>query len=330
MYKLKFYTKSIFEHLLIPDFVFRVRLPNFLAKADKKDVINAFKRVNYYFKRDTFFDLDDVDTETLSSLSCFDKSAYYYDIRSTLRHFPKESRFDCWLRDVITVPNNPCFVKCRPIGKFNDNSAILKLNQVRHYRKICDNSTFSKKESKIVWRGSVFQRSWRAKFIKKLIDNPFCNIGAVKGTGGILDNRFEKEYLPISEQLKYKFIFSIEGADVATNLKWIAQSNSLCFMKKPTHESWFMENLLIPDYHYVLVDETLDDIDDKIQYYLEYPDKAEKIISNMKKFYSQFEDSSNEILVSLLVVMKYLYLSGQLSFKDFDLGYIEGEFLGSN
>ena len=26
-------------------------------------------------------------------------------------------------------------------------------------------------------------------------------------------------------------------------------------MEKPRHESWFMENSLIPDFHYVLVDE---------------------------------------------------------------------------
>ena len=39
--------------------------------------------------------------------------------------------------------------------------------------------------------------------------------------------------MPISEQLCYKFIFCIEGADTATNIKWVMSSNSLCVMPKP-------------------------------------------------------------------------------------------------
>ena len=106
----------------------------------------------------------------------------------------------------------------------------------------------------------------------------------MKGTGGILIDRYEKNYLSIEEQLKYKFIFSIEGADVNINLKWIAQSNSLCFMNKPTHESWFMENSLIPDFHYVSIDDSFDNVTEKIQYYLDNPNDAEAIISNMRTF----------------------------------------------
>ena len=83
-------------------------------------------------------------------------------------------------------------------------------------------------------------------------------------------------------------------------------------MKKPRHESWFMENSLVPGFHYVLVDESLDDINDKIKFYQDNPDKAEAIISNLQKFYSQFEDTSSEVLVSLLVVLKYFYLSGPI------------------
>ena len=47
--------------------------------------------------------------------------------------------------------------------------------------------------------------------------------------------------MPISKQLCYKFIFCIEGADTATNIKWVMSSNSLCVMPKPKYETWFME-----------------------------------------------------------------------------------------
>lgn len=314
----------------MPNAFFRRELNSILESNNSLILKKVIPRVNYYFRRSTKFNPSGDEFISLRDLSCFKKSAYYYDLRSVLRYFPSDLKFQCWLRDVITVPDEPGFVKCRPIDQDNANSAILKLNQVRHYRKIDDRNSFSGKKAKLVWRGSVHQRGWRAEFLKKLHDNPLCDVGALKGTGGLAGNHYEKEFLSINEQLKYKFIFSIEGADVATNLKWIAQSNSLCFMKKPKHESWFMENSLIPDFHYVLVDENFDDLSKKIQYYLDNPHEAEVIISNFQKFYSQFEDDTSEKLIALLVALKYFYLSGQLSLERYGLGFLESDFLGSN
>ena len=328
MYKLKFYSKSIFEHLFVPDGFYRNNLSTFLAKTSECELKQAFKRVHYYFKRNEKFEYKKIGSQSLGSLSCFNKSAYFYDLRSIIRYFPKNLQFDCWLRDVITVPDYPCFVKCRPIDERNENSAILKLNQIRHYRSVNDSTPFKKKVPKLAWRGSVFNRGWRAEFVKKFINNPLCDVGATIGTGGILPSQYEKNFMSINEQLQYRFIFSIEGADVATNLKWIAQSNSLCFMKKPKHESWFMENSLIPDYHYVSVDKSLDDVTSKIEYYLNNPTKAEKIISNMKKYFMQFEDHRNEFTISLLVAMKYFFLSGQISLEEFGIGNLTNNFLG--
>ncbi|ENT7385234.1 hypothetical protein ACXLUW_000800 [Campylobacter coli] len=37
----------------------------------------------------------------------------------------------------------------------------------------------------------------------------------------------EKNFLSKKEQMKYKFIISLEGNDVASNLKWEMNSNSL-------------------------------------------------------------------------------------------------------
>ena len=327
MYKFKFYSKSILEHVFIPNFYYQKQLRGLLSKDQEWITKIIIPRVNYYFKRITQFHPAEDEFIKLSDLSCFRKSAYYFDIRSVLRYYSNDIKFQCWLRDVITVPDNPRFVKCRPIGVDNANSAILKLNQVRHYRKIADKNLFAEKKAKLVWRGSVYQRGWRAEFIKKLFNNPFCDVGALKGTAGVAGSQFEKEFLSINEQLKYKFIFSIEGADVATNLKWIAQSNSLCFMKKPKHESWFMEDKLVAGEHYVEVDDTFDDITDKIQYYLEKPEEAEEIISNMQEYYSQFQNMKNEKLTMLLVALKYFFLSGQISLDDLNLGFLKNEFI---
>ena len=73
-----------------------------------------------------------------------------------------------------------------------------------------------------------------------------------------------KPRLNISEQLQYKFILSIEGNDVASNLKWIMSSNSLAVMPKPKFESWFMEGLLIPDYHFVEIKRDYSDLEENL------------------------------------------------------------------
>jgi len=40
----------------------------------------------------------------------------------------------------------------------------------------------------------------------------------------------------IAEQLKYKYIISLEGNDVGSSLKWVLLSQSVAFMKKPAVE----------------------------------------------------------------------------------------------
>ena len=52
-------------------------------------------------------------------------------------------------------------------------------------------------------------------------------------------------------------ILKKEGVDVATNLKWVMSSNSIAVMPRPKIESWFMENKLIPEKHYIEIKEDL-------------------------------------------------------------------------
>lgn len=59
--------------------------------------------------------------------------------------------------------------------------------------------------------------------------------------------------MTIKDQLKFKYILSIEGNDVATGLKWQLASNSVVFMAKPNTVSFAMEDLLVPFIHYVPV-----------------------------------------------------------------------------
>lgn len=119
--------------------------------------------------------------------------------------------------------------------------------------------------------------------------------------------------MSIREQLEYRFVISVEGNDVATNVKWIMASNSLCLMTRPEYETWFMEGRLVPGHHYVQLRDDYADIEEKIAYYTEHPDEAESIIRNAKAYVRQFMDREREFLISLLVMDKYFRMSGQPS-----------------
>ena len=47
-----------------------------------------------------------------------------------------------------------------------------------------------------------------------------------------------------------------------------------------TCETWFMEGTLIPDYHYIEIKEDFSDLKEKLQYYIDHPEKANAIIQH--------------------------------------------------
>lgn len=111
---------------------------------------------------------------------------------------------------------------------------------------------------------------------------------------------------------EHQFIVSVEGIDVATNLKWIMASNSLCLMRRPRFETWFMEGTLQPDIHYVQLKDDFSDLEQKVTYYREHPSEAKRIITNAQQHAARFSNHNDERLISLLVIDRYLRLSGQI------------------
>ena len=112
----------------------------------------------------------------------------------------------------------------------------------------------------------------------------------------------------------------VEGVDVATNLKWVMSSNSIAIMPRPKIESWFMENKLIPEKHYIEIKDDYSDLESKIKYYVKKPEKCKIIIKNANQYVSQFKNKSREDLISLLVIEKYFHFTGQqekTSFLDY-------------
>ena len=304
--KFRFYLKGIMTKFL-PSFVFRLKHRRLMAKlAGNESYIE--KRVGYYLRVNERFSLSS-DAAMISDINPRDyQTAYYVDMLELCRFYP-QARFNYLFGDIVHIPDTPSFLKSRPISEDNHNSVLLKLNKVRHFNFIDDSLAYEDKKDMIVWRGKSFTTHHRFEVCGKYFDSPRCNIGLSNPAKRTYETHLTRGRLSIEEQLKYKFILSMEGNDVATNLKWIMSSNSLCFMRKPRFETWFMEGTLLPNVHYVELKDDFSDLLEKMDFYIANPELAKKIISNAHEYVSQFLDEDRELLISLLVMERYLALS---------------------
>ena len=104
----------------------------------------------------------------------------------------------------------------------------------------------------------------------------------------------------------------VRGNDVATNLKWVMSSNSIAVMPPPDVESWYMDGLLIPDYHYIAIKPDYSDLIEKTQWYAAHPADAEAIIHNAHQWTARFRDMRIERRTMEEVIYRYFLSTGQL------------------
>ena len=306
---LEYYFKNFLLYAL-PDFIFRLRLPNKLGKLANYDKNYIMKRVNYYNKLKKTYNTDE-DFVLLKNFRLKNKkfrpSTHFFDTYEITRYFTKDNKIALLFGDNIINPVRPSIVKSRPVGEENENAIILKLNKLRHFVFINDKTKFENKKDMLVGRCAIYQQN-RIKFWEMYFGHPLCDLGQVSKKR-IFNEKWITPYMSIDEHLKYKFILCLEGNDVATNLKWVMSSNSLAVMPKPIYETWFMEGTLIPDYHFVEIKEDYSDLPEKLNYYINNPAEAQKIIDNAHKYVEQFLDKNIERLISILVLKKYFELS---------------------
>ena len=298
------------RHLLIylaPRGRYRRRLGAMLRAAGTQDSAEVEGRVNYYNKLAEPFALGP-DAAPFRASPFMRRRNYYMDLYAYTRYFDPSLRLYYVFGDVWEVPERPSIVKARPIEGDNARSVLFNLNKVRHFVFVSDAKPFASKLDKLVWRGNAFQEN-RRRFLSQYFAHPLCDVGHAHDSEP--DNPWRRPPLTIREQLRHKFVLSMEGNDVATNLKWIMASNSLCFMAKPRRESWFMEGRLAPDHHYVLLRDDYSDLPDKMKHYSANTAEALRIVANAHRYVAQFGDPAREDLVSLLVLKKYFDLSGQ-------------------
>jgi hypothetical protein len=277
------------------------------------DIDYIKKRINYYNKLEENVGLSDV----IKSLENFKirkrHKTYFFDCYEYTRYFQPGLNIDFKFGDVTEVPDEPAIVKSRPVYGNNTNSVILNLDKVRHFMFINDKKDFRKKKNMLVGRNVVGQ-AHRIKFLEMYINHPLCDIGKINSDYN--HQNLLKGRLTIEEQLDYKFILCLEGNDVATNLKWVMSSQSLAVMPAPKYETWYMEGTLISNYHYVLIKDDYSDLEERMKYYINHTDEALEIIKNAHQYVEQFKIKKREDLISLMVLEKYFFKTGQKNINE--------------
>ena len=237
---------------------------------------------------------------------------YFFDSNEILRWFDKNLKFGHMFGDNIDALPYPMITKTRPIEGDNMNDVLLKLDKNRHFIYLRDDIKFEDKKDILVSRCCINGQPQRLGLFKKYFGVDWCDMGYV-GNDPVFTYPPEWRAPKISlyEHLKYKFITCFEGNDVASNLKWVMSSNSLAVTNKPKYESWFMESKLIPDYHYICVEDDLSNLKEKLDFYIAHPDLSKEIARHANEYVAQFKDSRREFLIGILVMKKYFEMTSQ-------------------
>ena len=281
--KLFFYLKG-YIHLLFPiGRDFKTKILALESQLSEEQLIKARERIDYYCKTSLYKNWGTTFIKDLEKPKT--PKAYYFDTWEYARFFDKNLPLNFVFGDVIHIPDLPSIVKSRPIGNHNQNSILLNLDKVRHFVWIKDDQPFFQKKNILYGRAAVFQ-SHRHDFYKKYFEHPLCDLGQINKNGG--DPKWIKPKSSLQEHLNHKFILSLEGNDVASNLKWIMSSNSIAVMPKPKYETWFMEGKLQSGRHFIEIKPDYSNLEEQLNFYIANPDKCLEIIKNAHEFCEQF------------------------------------------
>ena len=301
---LREYTPKVFAQM---------QLERLLAEVESRpDRDYLMQRANYYCKltADSVFDREAWDAKAVSlhDQQVTGQKTYYFDAMEYGRYFPQRLRWILDEGDKPYVAPEPAIVKNRPIVENNDNSVILNMDKNRHFLFVNDQKAWRDKRNVAIFRGDLGPRKQnRDVFMHRWMGHPMVDAASTNRSDE--HPEWQKGKLTIGEHLDYKFIMSLEGNDVASNLKWVMSSNSIAVTPRHTQETWFMEGTLQPNYHYIEVKEDFSDLEERLTYYIEHPAEAEAIIQHAHEYVAQFLNKKREKLISLLVLKKYFEIT---------------------
>lgn len=274
-----------------------------LAKSlSGKDLQDVEYRLDYYNKISESKKVPHLGTKIRDLLSPKTPKSYYFDTYEYAKYFDQELLIDYTFGDVNRILDFPMITKSRPISDNNQNNILLNLDKARHFVSLKDPKSFISKKNQLIGRAAVYQEH-RIEFYNEYFGDKCCDLGQVNRSGGNIN--WIKPKVSINDHLEYKFILSLEGNDVATNLKWIMCSNSIAVTPKLKMETWYMEGTLIPNQHYIIINDDYKNLEERLQYYHDHPKESLEIIENAKQYRNQFSNKNKEDLIALLVLKKY-------------------------
>lgn len=178
------------------------------------------------------------------------------------------------------LPKRYSFCKSRPVS--SPCAVLLPLNTKRHwnFKRVPDVPWKSKREE-LVWRGVTTGDGLRRRYVHALSKNHNVRFNGVVQHHGdwITSPEHRGKLMSNREILRYKYVLSLPGNDVATNLKWLMMQKSVIVMPTPRVEGWLMEGLLKPYVHFVPLDDP-EKVDSMIEWMRTHDDICKRIVHN--------------------------------------------------
>jgi len=311
-FRIRYYLGNVNKNIMVK------RNDSDIVLFDDTDLLN-----NPCEKGDKYYDKTVRLTHLFNESYVYHLNCYYKDLYNYLRNYKNNTNqqdIECLFcfGDSVTFKKLPMFIKAKT-AKNSDYSVLLKLNTERHCNMLKNivrfDIPFNDKKNTVLWRGVSFTgiKDFRKNIILNY-QNFDKNIIDIKATYDLNKDNKQlihakhmnyEEHMKYEEMLKYKFLLSVEGNDVATNLKWCLYSNSVVLMSKPTKCSWFMEDTLIPFEHYVPLNDDCSNIEEMYNWCMNNLEKCENISKNATKYIEPFLDEENEKYITNEVIRNY-------------------------
>ena len=300
------------------------RLQTYLGRERPNNVV-----VDYY----------SIPVENRPYLYCYDSminqqfptgpTSYYQDMTRYIHYQPQlqSKKFLFYPSDRVEGFKIPTLVKSRPIYNYEE-SILLNMNYARHFEDVynvdANDIDFKDKTPVLVWRGADtgygFGNNipYRPVSRQKLVEDYFHHQGNIDVGLSIVDvnnkandnnnkwhGNYTKPNMNMKELLQYKYLLSVEGNDVATNLKWILYSKSVPFCPPFTMNSWILEEKLMPWRHYIPVNSDFSDLEEKVIWADHHPEHCEYVAKEGRIYMEQFLDLKTEKEIIHKILKEY-------------------------
>lgn len=248
---------------------------------------------------------------------------YFIEMQNFYRLYKQRARgnpdpkFLFFPGDVNHTSHLPIITKTRPSGN-PGLGVLLPLDIPRHWAPINKveryDIPFNMKRDRVVWRGVATGKFKRTSLVEQYYNagENFGNKGVEIDIGftsftknpedypGRKSEKLIKERIEISEMLKNKYLISVEGNDVASNLKWILSSQSVCIKPPARTVSWLMEDRLVPWVHYVPVRQDFADLREKLEWCRTHPRKCQEIIKAANDYMNRFKSGDEDVILKVM------------------------------